>query len=207
MNTTGPQRSSRSRRGTPSWAARRAPRSVLDDPLLDGRHAMITISAQGVILEDLNSTNGVYLGIADAFSLEHGDEIAIGRQRVVFFAHGEFPPFFSAPTPSTTPIQGGPIASPVPFLVRVMEGGSIGAMLPLHQPSVVIGRGPQSHLCCPEDALLEERHASIERRGTATFALNDLKSAFGTYIRLSAPVELIPGDCFLIGRSRCRIHA
>src|SRR5262245_1046046 len=34
---------------------------VLDDPLVSRRHAMITVSTNEVVLEDLGSVNGVYV--------------------------------------------------------------------------------------------------------------------------------------------------
>lgn len=61
---------------------------VLDDPLLSRRHARIVINQVGVVLEDLESTNGVYLNggrVNQAARLHAGDHIVLGTTELSVF--------------------------------------------------------------------------------------------------------------------------
>lgn len=54
---------------------------VLDDPLVSGHHALVIISDSAILLQDLNSTNGIRVNGHEVrnVSLKHGDAIQIGR--------------------------------------------------------------------------------------------------------------------------------
>src|SRR5580704_4472639 len=58
----------------------------LDDPLVSRRHALLTVSDEGVKIEDLKSRNGVIVNgkrIDAAVSLRPGDRIVIGGQEMM----------------------------------------------------------------------------------------------------------------------------
>jgi pSer/pThr/pTyr-binding forkhead associated (FHA) protein len=55
--------------------------NFLDDPFISGRHALITMSADGqVTLTDLGSKNGTFVRITDEAPLGHGDYVFVGQQ-------------------------------------------------------------------------------------------------------------------------------
>ncbi len=57
----------------------------LDDPLVSRRHALLTVSADGVTVEDLQSRNGVVVNgerITGRVELRPGDRIVIGSQEL-----------------------------------------------------------------------------------------------------------------------------
>jgi pSer/pThr/pTyr-binding forkhead associated (FHA) protein len=83
-----------------------------------------------------------------------------------------------------------------------MEGDHIGGVYPLGQ-RMTIG-GANADLCFPEDSILSSPHAVIHRDGDR-YLLRDLESESGTFIRIADAVELIDGDCFLVGRTRIRL--
>ncbi len=61
----------------------------LDDPLVSRRHAMFTVLAEAVTVEDLGSRNGVSVNgerIAGRLMLRPGDRIQIGSQEMVLVA-------------------------------------------------------------------------------------------------------------------------
>lgn len=175
---------------------------LLDDPFVSSWHAALTRRGPEIVLEDMGSLNGVYLRIADEFVLEDADEIVVGNQRFIFRAQTPPPELFS--TQREALALGAPTPHEFAHLIRVLEGGRIGGLYPLHEV-LLIGRAG-ADVSCPDDPDLEEKHASIERRGHQ-FYLYDLQTNFGTYIRVNGAVELIPGDCFLVGNTRLRVHA
>ena len=62
----------------------------LDDPLVSRRHAMFVVSGDGVVVEDLQSRNGVLVNgekIAAPRRLNAGDRVVIGGQELVL-VHG-----------------------------------------------------------------------------------------------------------------------
>ncbi len=64
---------------------------VLNDPQISGSHIMVRINGTLVSLIDQDSTNGTILnenpvGPGKPVRLKHGDEIQIGRTRLLFMA-------------------------------------------------------------------------------------------------------------------------
>lgn len=53
---------------------------VEDDPFLSGQHLRLLRRWGQVVVEDLDSTNGVFLAIGEEVELREGDEIRIGGQ-------------------------------------------------------------------------------------------------------------------------------
>lgn len=60
----------------------------VDDPLASRVHAVIRVDEQGALIEDLHSTNGVYVNdrrVARSASIKHGDRILVGTTELSFF--------------------------------------------------------------------------------------------------------------------------
>jgi hypothetical protein len=58
----------------------------LDDPLVSRTHARLTVSSEGVVLEDLGSRNGVRVNgekLEQTRALAHGDRVLIGSQEML----------------------------------------------------------------------------------------------------------------------------
>ncbi len=58
----------------------------LDDPVASRHHALIAMRGEEVVLEDLNSRNGVYLNdmrVQGQLAIKHGDKIRVGLQEMV----------------------------------------------------------------------------------------------------------------------------
>jgi FHA domain len=73
---------------------------VIDEALVSRMHARVCVTSDGVTLEDLHSTNGVYVNgarIVHAVALNVGDRALIGTQELAFYEIGTDP----APPPST----------------------------------------------------------------------------------------------------------
>jgi pSer/pThr/pTyr-binding forkhead associated (FHA) protein len=55
--------------------------NFLDDPFISGRHAQISIAADGqMTLTDLASKNGTFIRLGDETALSHGDYVFLGQQ-------------------------------------------------------------------------------------------------------------------------------
>ncbi len=79
---------------------------ALLDPLVSRIHARLQVDAEGVRVEDLYSTNGVYLKgerILQARLLHVGDRLFVGSQEISFIALRTDP----VPAPSVPPSSGG----------------------------------------------------------------------------------------------------
>lgn len=54
-----------------------------DDPLVSEQHCLIEEQAGTVVLTDLGSRTGVFVRVRGAQALSHGDELLVGRTRLV----------------------------------------------------------------------------------------------------------------------------
>jgi pSer/pThr/pTyr-binding forkhead associated (FHA) protein len=86
----GPQAGSRFSLDSPVTTAGRHPESdiFLDDITVSRRHAEIERRGEGYVVSDVGSLNGTYLNrerIEEASPLENGDEVQIGKFKLVFF--------------------------------------------------------------------------------------------------------------------------
>jgi len=59
----------------------------LDDISVSRRHATFTRTRAGTVVKDMGSLNGTYVNrdLVDECVLKHGDEVQIGKYRLVFF--------------------------------------------------------------------------------------------------------------------------
>lgn len=171
----------------------------LDDRFVARWHIQLFERDGALVLQDLNSRNGVYLRIADDLALEDGDQIVVGDQRFEFRTTWDEP---AKRRGGDTDAMGGTWAGNPVRLIRYMEGDHIGGVYPLVQRLTIGCSG--ADLCFPEDSMLSSPHAVI-RREQDRFLLRDLESESGTFIRIADAVELIDGDCFLVGRTRIRL--
>jgi pSer/pThr/pTyr-binding forkhead associated (FHA) protein len=80
---------------------------VIDNPAVSGRHARVFIDASGVVIEDLESTNGTFVNERriTRHSLQDGDVISIGKHKLVFDRHATGPA--AAATEERVPELGG----------------------------------------------------------------------------------------------------
>jgi FHA domain len=63
----------------------------LDDITVSRRHAEIVLSSDGYLVRDAGSLNGTYVNgeRVDSTPLAHGDEIQVGKFRLIFFEQPE----------------------------------------------------------------------------------------------------------------------
>lgn len=90
----GPNAGSRFTLGPEVTTVGRHPDSdvFLDDVTVSRRHAEVVRDGAGLAVHDVGSLNGTYLNrsrIEDRAPLHHGDELQVGRFRLVYLAEGD----------------------------------------------------------------------------------------------------------------------
>ena len=175
---------------------------ALDDEFVSPWHAQLFVADNVLTLEDMNSYNGVFLRIADELILEDRDELVLGQQRFVFRQDWESASRGDA-TDFDVPRLGAPLAGSPVRLFQIMKGGRIRSIFNIGDGITIGGEG--CDISCPEDFSLSSPHAEIVRDGDS-FVLRDLDSEFGTFIRIHDTVEVVDGDCFVVGRTRLDLN-
>jgi pSer/pThr/pTyr-binding forkhead associated (FHA) protein len=88
-------------------------------------------------------------------------------------------------------------------LVAVRHDGQPGAVAPLGGEPVVCGRA-RGDLVFPDDATVSPEHARFTRRDGGA-VVEDLGSVNGTFLRLTGPRAVGPGDELRLGRQLLRV--
>ncbi len=111
---------------------------VLSHPAVSGEHAVITTILDESFLEDLRSTNGIYVNgqrIGKHF-LQHGDAIRLAKYQIEYVADGaRLQP--DSPSDATLPLPQ--TAAPL-GRVEVLNGANAGKQLALTKPLTTLGR-------------------------------------------------------------------
>jgi pSer/pThr/pTyr-binding forkhead associated (FHA) protein len=207
---------------------------VGEDPYLSPRHVRIVwvpASAGGrgkLMLRDLSSTNGVFLRLApardmngaraDAASagevavpLEDQDLILVGQQVLRFEVVKEAESGLGPAVEHGTLLFGSPASPRYARLGQRTVEGVTRDVYYVRKMETVLGR-ESGDVVFTEDPFLSRRHAAIrlladggDRPEDARFALVDLGSSNGTFLRIRNEVELLPSDHFRVGQQLFRV--
>ncbi|TFY97904.1 FHA domain-containing protein [Ramlibacter rhizophilus] len=113
---------------------------VIDNLAVSGEHAVVHMTAEGVFLEDLNSTNGTYVNgkAVKRQALQPEDVVEIGRYRIKYLAEAPAP---GAQEQASAAPQAAaqPPASPQAF-VKVLSGAATGREVPLVKVVTTLGK-------------------------------------------------------------------
>ncbi len=169
----------------------------LDDVFLSSPHARFYCEDGKLRVEDLGSTNGVFIRLRGPRPLVIGDVFTVGRQLLRL-------------DPPDSPDSD---AQTAPILGVVASSGEVGRSLFLTAAETVIGRASTSDIVFASDECVSARHAVIKMAsGTparflrgATPVLQDLDSQNGTFVKAQGSVELQPGDVVNLGQQQFRV--
>jgi FHA domain len=185
-------------------------------PGISAEHALIRLTNAVAAIEDLDSTNGTRVNgrTIKRHTLRHGDQIEVGRERLMYFAELDNASRFSQPVPDTPFSEPGaqtervvtaptedlvaakPAEAPVrPFVptrramaftasVVVLSGANAGKRFPLDKPEVTIGKEGRQVIV-------------IERTGDDLWSIRLKEGASPPYINGDAvthPRPLAAGD-------------
>jgi len=134
---------------------------VIDNLAVSGEHALLQMSGNDVVLEDLNSTNGTYLNgkAVKKQTLQNGDSIEIGKYKIKFVADNVANDFDKTMVVRARPAASAPLHNPTPptsgfstvtgdsqglgafhAAIKVLSGAAAGREVPLTKVVTTIGK-------------------------------------------------------------------
>jgi hypothetical protein len=172
-----------------------------DDPFISPKHANFFYRDGKLVVKDEGSLNGVYIRVRGTTEIVPGDMFLAGEQlfrldltpRASDGAEADGTYFYSSPK------------HPSPYRVtQLLQGGMVGMVVCARANGLQIGR-EGGDLNFPGDLFMSASHCRIEETG-GKFALTDLNSRNGTYVRLKSERDLGHGDYLFIGRKLLRVE-
>jgi pSer/pThr/pTyr-binding forkhead associated (FHA) protein len=169
------------------------------DAYLSPRHAEFTATANGLVVRDLRSLNGVFLKITGDEALESGDIFRLGQELLRFEV-------ISAPQPleDGTEIMGTPNPGFWGRLSVIVGRDVDGSAFPLFGDAIVLGR-ERGDILFPEDGYVSGTHARISLVDGQVI-LSDLGSSNGTFLRLRHERTIPSGSFILMGQQLFRVE-
>jgi ABC transport system ATP-binding/permease protein len=175
---------------------------VLTDTRVSWRHAILRADGAQWVLEDLDSTNGTYIGT------ERTRHFTIRANCVVRFGNPEDGPLLRfepqlPPEPRPQPLTAKP-ASPQDTMLSVDRRPT--ARLPLPVKPIRIGRTPGNDLVV-SDLGVSRRHAELRKSPSGRYQIIDLGSHNGTFVNGARvdQAELTEQDIVSIGHATFRL--
>ena len=163
------------------------------DFYLNPRHCAFTVAADGVRVDDLNTTNGVYRKIEGSIELQHGDTFRVGQELLYYE---------DLPEPEVLPDGTERMGSPNPgYWGRVsvlVETARACEAMPVVGAEFTVGR-ERGDLTFPTDGYVSSSHCRIVGDDSGVY-LEDRGSSNGTYLRVRSGTVVPFGSLVLIGQ-------
>ena len=167
------------------------------DPFIAPLHAVFRFEGPQLVVQDSGTPNGVFLWLKER-TLESGDELRIGRQRLRVEWMPDEPEQLA-----DQPVWGSPNPGYAARVVQLLEGGGEGDVYPLKVGDNLVGRGT-GDVSFPQDGYVSSKHATITV-GEGSLVVKDLGSANGTFVRVNGQAAVTSGDLLLVGEQILRI--
>lgn len=163
------------------------------DLYLNPRHCAFTVAVDGVRVDDLTATNGVYRKIEGSIELQHGDTFRVGQELLYYE---------DLPEPEVLPDGTERMGSPNPgYWGRVsvlVEIGRACEAVPVVGAEFTVGR-ERGDLTFPTDGYVSSSHCRIVGDDSGVY-LEDRGSSNGTYLRVRSGTVVPFGSLVLIGQ-------
>jgi pSer/pThr/pTyr-binding forkhead associated (FHA) protein len=172
-----------------------------DDPFISPKHANFFYRDGRLVVRDEGSLNGVYLRVRGTVELSAGDQFLAGEQ---LFRLDVTPRASDGPEQDGTYFYSSPKYTSSFRISQILQGGMLGMVVCARTSALQIGR-EGGDLNFPADLFMSGSHCRIEEV-SGKFALTDLNSRNGTYVRLKTERELGHGDYLFIGRKLLRVE-
>ncbi len=169
-----------------------------NDGYLSPTHAEIVLDAEGILVRDLDSLNGIFLRLTSEELLTPGQVIRIGQELLRFNTLAE---------PKTiadgTEVMGSPNPGYWGKLTVIIGDGVDGFAYPLLGDSVTIGR-ERGDINFPDDGYVSGLHSRVFTRGGQVY-VTDLGSSNGTFVKLEKERRLTADAYVLLGQQLFRV--
>lgn len=172
-----------------------ASQTDLADPYLDPVQARIVPRRLGFSIEDMDSTNGVFVLLRHPIGIQDGDSFRLGSQLLVFHEAGRR-------TVASLGVPHRELWGRVDVMITTNLRASVH---PLRERELLIGRS-EGGLRFPTDGHLSRAHCRLSE-GVGGVTLEDLSSSNGTYHRLRGRTLLPYGTVLLAGQTLWRVDA
>jgi len=171
--------------------------SFEDDAFLARRHARIERKGSAVTVVPEDKLNGVYRRLDMPQNIGDGTVLLAGREVLLFELVREEERDALPLVRHGVSMFGSPPRRPWGRLSQLLPNGGLRDVRHLCDHEVVLGR-EDGDLVFEDDAFLSRRHAAF-RWKDGRCILEDLESSNGTFVRLTGPVTLKPGDHLRMG--------
>ncbi|TPV95568.1 MAG: FHA domain-containing protein [Myxococcales bacterium FL481] len=174
-----------------------------EDPFLSPEHGRFTVQGGRLFVQDLNSTNGIFVRIRAPSPIEHDDLFLVGEQLLQLDARG-FAEYM--PDHRGTYFYGSPRVEAEFRVTQRLAGGGLGLSSAARGSTLTIGR-EGNVLNFPEDRFISGHHAQLHRPAPGgPIVLSDTGSRNGTYVRIKRAQELFHGDYLFVGQQLFRVE-
>jgi hypothetical protein len=169
------------------------------DVYLDPQHVTITVTADGLMIGDKGSLNGLYIKLEGRSELLDGDQFRVGQELLRFE---------DLPEPEALPDGTERMGSPNPGywgrLCVVVSPGRACAAYPIEGDGAAIGR-EVGDITFPQDGYVSGAHCRVFADDAGIF-LEDLGSSNGTYQRVRDGQVVPFMSLILIGQQLFRLE-
>jgi pSer/pThr/pTyr-binding forkhead associated (FHA) protein len=173
-----------------------------NDAWISPRHANFIYRGDKLVVRDEGSLNGVFVRVRGSAPISPGEHFLCGEQT---FRVDLTPKDTSGPEPDQTYFYSSPKRPSAFRVVQILRGGTDGMLHCAKESSVQVGR-EDNEMNFPDDIYMSGRHARIDQLPDGNFALHDLGSRNGTYVRIHGERELAHGDYLFIGQQLLRVE-
>jgi pSer/pThr/pTyr-binding forkhead associated (FHA) protein/ribosomal protein L40E len=168
-----------------------------EDRHLAARHARIERRAGVPTIVPLDPLNGVLLRVRRTAYLAHGAVFMVGRELLRFELVTEEERLPAPLVQHGVHLIGSPAREPWGRLSQLVPSGGVRDVRYLVATEVIVGR-EEGEIVFRDDEFLSRAHAALRwQDGRCT--LEDLRSSNGTFLRLTGPSALAPGDQLRLG--------
>ena len=173
------------------------------DSYLSPRHATFSRRGGDLFVKDEDSLNGVYVKLRpnQSYHIEYDDVFRIGQEIIRFEA-------LKPLGKSADGVErfGSPAKGYVGRLALVIGRDTTGNSFPVPERGVHLGR-ERGDILFSEDGYVSGLHCSVAQGPDGGMYLTDVGSSNGTFLRLRAEHQVLPGDVLLMGQQLFRIDA
>jgi pSer/pThr/pTyr-binding forkhead associated (FHA) protein len=170
-----------------------------DDAYLDPRHASISVTNEGLVIEDNDSLNGVFVKLSGRVEVQDGDLFRVGQELLLYEDLPE-----PTPTDDGTERMGSPNPGYWGRLSILVDPDAASSAFPIEGEGTMIGR-EHGDITFPQDGYVSGKHCRVVGDDTGVY-MEDLGSSNGTYMRVRSGVTLPFGSLVLIGQKLFQVE-